>query len=437
MSKKTNNNHDNLNQIQVVPVAEAEISAPEPDLVAKTAASIKRIFYSLRHRDYAVIWIGGWFSNIGTWIQNVAIGWLVYRLTNSSVSLGIVNFSSTIPVFFLSFYAGTVVDRLSKKWIIFWGNFFPMLFAFVLGYLVGSSRATMEALVVLSFGSGIAAAFAFPAWQSFISELVPKKDLMNAIALNSVQFHASRLIGPAAAGFLVAELGLKWAFYVNGISFLAVILALVMVKGRQSVIQKRQGWLKEVEDGFCYLRQKPLLLWYMAMVALIGIFGIAYLSTLLPIYAGNVLEVEAKEFGFLVSANGLGGLLGALFVAWISGRKKPDEIVRWSFPLAAVGFLLLSLIKHFLLAAVLLFLIGAFFLATSSTLNTAIQAAVDHAYRGRVMSIFVWMFMGLSPFGALLGGFAGRLLGINGAFALAGGIMLVLGLIALKKSKTA
>lgn len=433
MSQKANIKQNNRNKLAETSIVEAEISAPEIGLIAKTAGSIKRIFYSLRHRDYAVLWVGGWFSNIGTWIQNVAIGWLVYKITNSSVSLGIINFSSSIPVFFLSFYAGTVADRHSKKWIIFWSNFFPMVFAFILGYLVGSSRATMEALVVLSFGSGVAAAFAFPAWQSFMSELVPKKDLMNAIALNSVQFHASRLIGPAAAGFLVAEFGLEWAFYINGISFFAVLMALLVIKSRPPVKRKKQGWLREVREGFSYLRQKPVLVWYMIMVALIGVFGIAYSSTLLPIYAGNVLKVEAREFGFLVSSNGLGGLLGALFVAWMSGRKKPDEIVRWSLPLAAASLILLSFASNFFVAAFILFLMGSFFLATNSTLNTAIQSTVDHAYRGRVMSIFVWMFMGLSPFGALLSGFVGRVLGINKAFALAGGIMLILGITALKK----
>jgi MFS family permease len=437
MDEKPTERQINNNNVGQTFVAEAEVGAPEPGLVTRTWASFKRVFYSLKYRDYAILWLGGWFSNIGTWIQNVAIGWLVYKLTNSSVSLGIINFSSSIPVFFLSFYAGAVVDRFSKKWIVFWGNFVPMLFAFLLGFLVGARKANMEVLVVLSFASGVAAAFAFPAWQSFISELVPKKDLMNAIALNSVQFHASRLIGPAAAGFLVAELGLDWAFYINGISFFAVLLALLLVKDGPTKVNENKGWLREVREGFAYLKRKPVLIWYMVMVALIGVFGIAYLSTLMPIYAGNILKVQAKEFGILVSSNGFGGLLGALFVAWISGRKRPEEIVRWSLPLSAAGLIFLSFTKNFYVAVLALFLMGAFFLATNSTLNTAIQSSVDHAYRGRVMSIFVWMFMGLSPFGALLGGFFGRLLGINGALAVAGLAALVLGMVALGKIKHA
>lgn len=416
----------------IIPVAEAEVQAPEYNLVARTREAVKRTFYSLRFRDFRLLWFGGWFSNVGSWIQQVAIGWLVYKLTNSSVSLGIVNFSSTIPVFFLSFYAGTVADRFSKKWIVFWGNFFPMLFAFILGYLVSTERTTILSLVLLTLGSGVAMAFAFPAWQSFISEIVPKKDLMNAIALNSVQFHASRLVGPAVAGLLVSELGLDWAFYLNGISFLAVLGSLLAVKDIQKAPKNDNGWLAEAKEGFSYVRQRPDILIYMMIVALTGIFGISYLGTLMPIFAGNVLKVSAREFGTLMAMNGFGGLVGALFVAWMAGRTHPLNILRFSVPLSGITLIAIGLVGNYALSLALLFLAGAFFLASNSTLNTVIQASVDRRFRGRIMSIFVWMFMGLAPFGSLISGFLGRVLGVGNTISLGGLSILVAGAILLR-----
>ncbi|MCX7831561.1 MAG: MFS transporter [Actinobacteria bacterium] len=409
-------------------VAEAEVTAPEPTIIAKTSRAIKSTFHSLKYESFRLLWAGGWFSNVGSWIQNVAIGWLVYELTKSSVSLGIVNFSSTIPVFFLSFYAGAITDRFSKKWIVFWGNFFPMIFAFILGFLVATKNVNIESIVLLSFASGIAMAFAFPAWQSFISEVVPRKDLMNAIALNSVQFHASRLIGPALAGILVSELGLDWAFFINGLSFLAVLGALLAIKVHSFEIKKSRGWVKEVLEGFAYLREKKQIIFYLLIVSLIGVFGISYLGTLMPIFAGNILKVKAKGFGSLMASNGFGGLVGALFVAWIAGRLKPVEVLRFSVPLSGISLIFLGFSRSFMLSFLILFFAGAFFLASNSTLNTAIQNTVEHHFRGRVMSIFVWMFMGLSPFGALLAGFLGKVIGVQFTIVLGGAIILILGL---------
>lgn len=420
-----NKQHEKCNGIFL---AEAEVAAPEPNIVAKTSKAIKSTFYSLKYESFRLLWLGGWFSNVGSWIQNVAIGWLVYELTKSSVSLGIVNFSSTIPVFFLSFYAGAVTDRFSKKSIIYWGNFFPMVFAFMLGFLVATNNVTIESIVFLSFASGVAMAFTFPAWQSFISEVVPRKDLMNAIALNSVQFHASRLIGPALAGILVSELGLDWAFFINGLSFLAVIGALLAIKAPSFERKKSLGWVKEVLDGFAYLREKKQIILYLLIVSLIGVFGISYLGTLMPIFAGSVLKVKAKGFGSLMASNGLGSLIGALFVAWIAGRLKPVEILKFSIPLSGISLIFLGFSSSFIISLLLLFFAGAFFLASNSTLNTAIQNSVEQHFRGRVMSIFVWMFMGLSPFGALLAGFLGKVIGIQFTIILGGATILIFGL---------
>lgn len=418
-------------------IYEAEVEAPEASIIAKTYESIKRTFYSLKYRDFRLLWFGGWFSNVGTWIQNVALGWLVYKLTHSSVSLGIVNFSSTIPVFFLSFYAGTLADRLSKKWIVFWGNFFPMLFAFLLGFLVQTKAVSMSWIIGLSLAAGVATAFAFPSWQALISEVVPRKDLMNAIALNSVQFHASRMLGPALAGFLVSELGMDWAFYINAFTFLAVLLAVVFinpVSEIEELSRKERNWIAEVLEGFRYLREKISLLWYISIVGLIGVFGISFQGTLMPMYAGKVFKLGAKELGFMASANGLGGLFGALLVASLAGRISAKKLLVVTVPMAGVGVLLVSVSPNLLFALAAFFVAGLFFLATNSTLNTLLQASVEHRFRGRVMSIFVWLFMGFSPFGALLAGFLGKTIGIRGAVAFGGIVILLGGIYALYKA---
>lgn len=413
-------------------LAISEVEAPEARIIARSIRSLKRVFYSLKHPFYRNLWVGGWFSNVGSWIQSVAIGWIVYELTRSSVSLGIVNFAATIPVFFLSFYAGVLADRFSKKWIVFAGNFFPMIFAFILGFLAQTNKIDFISIVSIAFLTGIATAFAFPAWQALISEVVPRKDLMNAIALNSVQFHLSRLVGPALAGFLVGELGTSWAFYINGISFLAVLLALMTVRTEQrGRVKSRRKWFHEAVDGFRYIKENGGLFWYMANVGLIGVFGIAYVSSLMPLFVGDILKAQAKEYGVVLGANGLGGLLGALFVAWVAGRAHPVSIVRFSIPLSGIFVLLFSLSKNLSLSLILYFFAGFFFLATNSTLNTLVQSRVDDLYRGRVMSVFVWLFMGLGPFGSILGGFLGKIIGVSNAIALAGALTAVLGVIFL------
>jgi MFS family permease len=408
---------------------EAEVEAPEAGIVARTLDSIKRTFFSLKYADFRLIWLGGWFSNVGTWIQNVALGWLVFKLTGSSVSLGIVNFSATIPVFFLSFYAGVIADRLTKKWIVFWGNFFPMIFAFMLGYLVQSNTVNMPWIIVLSLAAGIATAFAFPAWQAMISEVVPKKDLMNAVALNSVQFHASRMLGPALAGYLVSELGMSWAFYANALTFLAVLAALVFINPsyqHESRHSSRGNWIAEVIEGFKYLKEMKSLLWYISIVGLIGVFGISFQGTLMPIYAGKVFKVGAKELGFMASANGLGGLFGALLVAWLSGRIKAERLLLLTVPMSGIGVVLVSAAPTISFSLLAFFVAGLFFLATNSTLNTLLQSSVENRFRGRVMSIFVWLFMGIAPFGALLAGWLGKAVGVRGAIAV-GGLAIIAG----------
>lgn len=409
---------------------EAEVSAPSASLVSRLIITTERTFASLKYESFLYLWVGGWFSNVGTWIQSVALNWLVWEISKSSVSLGIVQFANTIPVFLLAFYAGVIADRISRKKLIYWSNFFSMLFAFMLGFLVGADRISIYSIIVLSLFAGIAFAFAFPSWQAIISELIPKKDLMNAIALNSVQFHAARLLGPSIAGFIVAHLGMKWAFYVNAISFLSVLIALSMVSYTPDYESRPTGnSFSEIIDGFKYAWKKRQVFNYLIAVGAISIFGMAFYTVLVPVFAGEILDVGVKGYGFLLGANGFGALVGSLTVAWLSGRRSPRQIVGVSIPAFGFSTLGFAFSGNYFLSLALIFVAGFFFLMTNSTLNTGVQAAVDNRFRGRIMSIFFWMFMGTSPFGSLMAGYLGKIFGIRGATAFGAAVIVLLGII--------
>lgn len=425
-----NKKESNYRKFNNVFLEEAEVSAPSASLINRFVVTTKRTFTSLKYESFLYLWIGGWFSNVGTWIQSVALNWLVWEISKSSVSLGIVQFANTIPVFLLAFYAGVVADRISRKKLIFWSNFFSMLFAFALGYLVGIDRISIFSIIVLSLLAGTAFAFAFPSWQSIISELIPKKDLMNAIALNSVQFHAARLLGPSIAGYIVAHLGMKWAFYINAVSFLSVLVALSMVSYTPDYGSRKTGnSISELLEGFGYAWRKKRVFNYLMAVGAISVFGMAFYTVLVPVFAGKILNVGVKGYGFLLGANGFGALLGSLTVAWLSGRKSPRQIVRVSLPAFGLSTLAFSLSGNYILSLAFIFIAGFFFLMTNSTLNTGVQAAVDNRFRGRIMSIFFWMFMGTSPFGSLMAGYLGKIFGIRGATAFGAAVILLLGII--------
>ncbi len=408
---------------------ETEVSAPSASLANRLLVGTRRTFTSLQYENFLYLWVGGWFSNVGTWIQSVALNWLVWEISRSSVSLGIVQFANTIPVFLLAFYAGVIADRISRKKLIYWSNLFSMLFAFMLGFLVGTNLISMYSIIVLSLFSGVAFAFAFPSWQSIISELIPKKDLMNAIALNSVQFHAARLLGPSIAGFIVAHMGMNWAFYLNAMSFLSVLIALSMVSYTPDYENRSAGnSFSEIVEGFKYAWEKKQVFKYLMAVGAISVFGLAFYIVLVPIFAGKILNVGVKGYGFLLGANGFGALVGSLTVAWLSGKKAPQQIVRVSIPAFGLSLLYFAFSRNYYLSLTLMFVAGFFFLMTNSTLNTGVQAAVDNRFRGRIMSIFFWMFMGTSPFGSLMAGYLGKIFGIKGATAFGAAIIVLLGI---------
>ncbi len=391
-----------------IPVIEADIVSQPP--VEKTTP-IKQTFASLRYRSFRFFFVGALFSNIGTWLQTVALSWLVFEMTRSSFYLGVINFSGSLPVFFLSFVAGIYADKLNKRKLLIITQIIAMILAFALGSLVSTEKQTLTALILLAFLTGITSAFSFPAWQAFISEIVPKKDLLNAIALNSAQFHTARLLGPFLAGWIIASLGIAACFYLNGVSFLAVILALMFVTHTfQRKEEVTSSW-SEFKEGVVYAWNNRLVLNLLLGVGILSVFGLSFLTVLMPIFAGQILKGTSTTYGTLMGFNGAGALIGSLAVAYIAYSVKKPDLVKYGilfYSLSLIGF---AFSKSYFLSAFFMVIAGFAFLTVNSTLNTAIQSIVPSQIRGRIMSFFVWMFMGLTPIGSIIAGSLAHYLG--------------------------
>ncbi len=401
-------------------------SIAETREVSPELSRFKRTFASLYHRDFFLFWIGAGLSNIGTWLQTVALGWLVLEITNSSLYLGLVNFASSIPVFFLSFTAGIYADRFNKRWLIIATQVTAMILAFILAILVTFKIHTIFSIIILAFLAGIAFAFSFPTWQALISEIVPRKDLLNAIALNSAQFHAARLLGPTLAGFVIATFGVAACFYLNSISFLAVIASLLFIHHQHQAKEiKLSGW-EEFKEGFLYAWRNRIVLYLLLGVGILSVFGLSFYSVLMPIFARDILHGGPKVFGNLMGANGFGALAGSLMVAYISCFVRRSKLIKYGILIFSISLLFFALSQNYFLSILVMITAGFSFLMVISTLNTILQSITPQKIRGRVMSFFVWMFMGLTPIGSLLAGSLAHYFGAPTAVSLASLVPLAL-----------
>lgn len=378
---------------------EADVVNPEYKLFWPTNALV-RMFSSLFHRNYALLWTGAFLSNIGTWMQMVALSWVVFSLTKSARALGIVNFLNSLPVFFFVLYAGSLADRINRRRLLVIAETLLLLFALALGILSSLSKLNMYWIASLTFLTGMGTAFIFPTWQAIIPDVVPRRDLMNAIALNSAQFNGARMIGPAMAGVVLAAFGAAANFYVNAVSFLAVIIALFMIQPSAPKPRPVKSAWRHLLEGLRYARRHPTVGLLLMYVGILTVFGLSYV-VLLPIYASDVLKTGAKGYGFLAGASGLGSLTGALTVASVAHMKRRGGLVKWTIGSFGIFLILFSLSKAYFLSLALMVGVGWSFLASTSTINTMIQEAVPNEIRGRVMAIYIWMFLGLQPFGSL------------------------------------
>ncbi len=419
---KAKNNNDILEPNTI----EADVANPEAALVERGFRP-GALFASLAHRDFRFFLTGAVLSNIGTWMQMVALGWLVLGLTGSAFYVGLVNFTGNVPVTFLVLFAGVAADRLDRKLLIIWTQVVMLVLALILAYMTQAQTINIPSIIVLSIGFGLMTAVMFPAWQAFLSDIVPRNDLMNAIALNSAQFHMARLVGPAVAGLVLAAWGAAANFYINAFSFLAVILAMLAIRPDRHPKAPEFSIMSHLKEGFEFVRGKPVIRTLLLTVAAITLFGMPY-ATLMPVYVKNVLHLGASGFGFLMAANGAGALSGALLVGALAPHVKRETMIKTGSVMFGTALVLLGFARHVAVAVPILVLCGGAFLITNSAINTSLQSLTPRRLRGRVMSMFVLGFMGIMPFAGLVFGAVAELTGVAYAIAIGGGITALVGL---------
>jgi len=343
-------------------------------------------------------------SLVGTWLQTVAQSWLVFELTNSAFLLGMVGFLSSLPIFLLSLLGGVVTDRVNKKKILLCTQVSFMVLAFVLATLTQLRLITPVHVMMIAVLNGVVMAFDAPTRHAIVAELVGREKLLNAIALNSAAFNSSRIIGPALAGILIAAIGMSGCFFLNGISFLAVILALSIIKLRPvRKIQKRALFINDILDGMNFIRSSRTVIILISMVGVTSLFGTSYVI-LMPVFARDILHAGVRGLGMLMSATGCGALLAALTLAALGNFKYKGRILVCSALVFSIAMACFSLSRVYLLSLAIVAVVGYGSVMSISLINTILQHIVPDHFRGRLMSVYMITFAGVMPFGNLIAG---------------------------------
>ena len=359
-------------------------------------------FRSLKHRNFQLFVAGQLISLIGTWMQTTAQLWLVYRLTGSAALLGVFGFANQIPMLVLASVGGYVGDRYSRQRGVIATQTVSMILAFVLAGLTLTHRVHEWHLILIAFLVGIVNAFDVPIRQAFFVEMVGKEDLPNAIALNSSIFNGARVVGPALAGFAIAWIGEGWCFFLNGASFLAVIVALLAMRIKPTERKPSgQSPLQSLLQGFRFAMHDRPIRSALLLLSSLSLLGLQY-SSFMPVFAKDILHGDAQSLGFLMSAAGVGAVLGALQFAARTSYKGLSKWIATMSVICSVGLIVFSRSHIFWISTVVLFVVG--FAATSqmAATNTTVQNRVPDELRGRVMAVYATMFMGVQPIGALL-----------------------------------
>jgi MFS family permease len=373
---------------------------------------LKLLLRSLRHRNYKLFFFGQGASLLGTWMQNAAMSWLVYRLTGSALFLGIVAFASQVPSFVIAPFAGVLADRWNRHRMVIFIQALAMLQALILAILVIAGVINKWEIIALSVFSGIVSGFDIPTRQAFVPELIDRpEDLSNAIALNSMIFNSARMIGGLFAGMIIAVAGEGMCFSINAASFVAIIIALLLMKlpGR-SYAQHNGAVLAGIKDGVIYAYRFVPIRIILLMLAFIGLIGMPY-AVLLPIFAKDILGGGPLTYGSLMGAVGIGALGGALFLASRKTVRGLGRIMAAAVCIFGGGVIVFSLSTALWFSLVMLVLAGFGMMVQMASVNTILQTIVDDDKRGRVMSLYTMAFMGMAPLGSLLAGSVAHSLG--------------------------
>jgi len=380
---------------------------------------------ALQHRNFRLFIFGQMISLIGTWMQSTAQQWLVYKITNSQLKLGVVSFAGFIPILLVSLFMGLLVDRLPRRTILLITQSLFMILAAVLAVLTALHIVQYWHIVLLALLLGFVNSLDMPARQAFYIDLVSREDLLNAIAINSSVFNAARIFGPAAAGIIVAAIGEAPAFAINALSYLAVIAALIMITIPPEVkLARKAAGLTQLKEGLLYLVRSREIFGLVTMVALFSLLGFPYLI-LLPAVAVDVLNTGPEGFSALVSAQGIGALIGAVLLAGFGSHIHKGKILMLSRFLLAASLFVLGLSRIQILSQIALVFAGFSFITVLALTNTLIQIIVPDEIRGRVLSAFTWSLGGFLPIGSLIYGSIGDKIGVSGAILIASGTCLV------------
>jgi MFS family permease len=381
-------------------------------------------FASLRHRNFRIFYIGHFLSLSGTWLQITALGWLVLELTNSAFWLGVVNAGSSLPILFFSLYAGVIADRFDKRRILIAAQAVAFVQALALAILTHLGMINIGLIVALVLLLGVANSFEIPTRQSFFVELVGERDLTNAIALNSSAFNGTRMVGPAIAGTLIGSFGIAACFYGNAASYLAAIAGLVAIRRPPPVtVSPTVSAWENIREGIEWIWNNRVARIIVMFVAAASILAFPF-TMLLPVFARDLLQVGPQGLGWLFSATGVGALIGGLALASMADRLPRGRLLVISATAFSIFVGAFALSTNFLLSLALLTAAGFCMIMSMATANSLLQAIVPNGLRGRVMAVYVVMFLGLTPVGSLQ---AGAFAGLFGArIALAAGALLLL-----------
>lgn len=365
------------------------------------AIRILGAFPAFRYRNYKLYFTGQVISLVGFWLQIVAEGWLVFQLTHSALWVGIIGAVGTIPSLLFSLIGGVIVDRISKKKILITTQTVALILAAILGILVQFHLMTVGILTVLAFLLGVVDAIDTPARQAFVVDLVDKEDLSSAIALNSGMFNFARVLGPSIAGILIGFLGLASSFFINAVSFIPAIIVINMMIVKEIPDMEHAHPIEAIKEGLRFSFGHTTIRILMIFAAVVTIFGWSY-STLLPVMTENIFHKGATQLGYMYAASGVGALLATIFISAYAKKIKDTTFIFIGSLVFCLGLFLFTLTANFVFALMFLFLVGFGLTSQFSVINASIQHLVNDQIRGRVMSIYTVMFLGMSPVGSFL-----------------------------------
>ncbi len=414
----------------------SELAQDVPASTVGPAGSRLDAFRALRHRNFRLYFGGQLISLIGTWMQSMAQAWLVLKLTNSPMMLGVVSFATYLPILLVALFAGVVVDHVDRRRLILTSQTMLMLSAFVLSALTWTGVVRVEHVIILAALNGFVSAFDLPGRQAFVVEMVGREDLPNAIALNSMVFNGARALGPAVAGILIAVIGVAGCFFLNGLSYLAVIWGLFeMDVPRRVATSFGAVMLLRVREGLTFAWHHRPSLVLLILIAVTSGFGLQY-SVLIPVFARDLLHGGARAYGLLLAAQGLGAVLGA---AAMASRSSAPRVLRQNLTIGlfvfAVTIAIFGLSPWMILSLCAQMLIGAGQMNYMAATNTMLQLFVTDELRGRLMSIYTLSVIGMAPFGSLAVGFVGEHLSPRVAVVICAGFALLCGAVLLSQLK--